>query len=162
MYPTPYEAVLPLLPWVGENVTFCEPCAGDGDLVNHLQAHGHQCVAAYDAAPETSYPRMDATLLERTHLKGADYIITNPPWTRELLHSMIVRFSDLAPTWLLFDADWLFTKQASPYLDRCTAIVAVGRVKWIPGSKNTGKDNCAWYRFEKPGVLQNYPIFVGR
>jgi hypothetical protein len=27
-------------------------------------------------------------------------------------------------------------------------IVSVGRVKWIEGSKNTGKDNCAWYLFD--------------
>jgi hypothetical protein len=27
-------------------------------------------------------------------------------------------------------------------------IVAIGRVKWIAGSKNTGKENYAWYRFD--------------
>ena len=26
--------------------------------------------------------------------------------------------------------------------------MAIGRVKWIEGSKHTGKDNRAWYRFD--------------
>jgi len=33
----------------------------------------------------------------------------------------------------------------------------VGRVKWIPDSKATGKDNCAWYFFsEGEGVTEFY------
>ena len=40
------------------------------------------------------------------------------------------------------------------------AVVSVGRVKWIPGSKMTGKDNCAWHLFwpEAGGITQ----FIGR
>jgi hypothetical protein len=30
----------------------------------------------------------------------------------------------------------------------CSDIVAIGRVKWIAGSKFTGKDNACWYRFD--------------
>jgi hypothetical protein len=30
----------------------------------------------------------------------------------------------------------------------CSDIVAIGRVKWTEGSKHTGKDNYAWYRFD--------------
>ena len=32
----------------------------------------------------------------------ADYIITNPPWDRKLLHPMIEYFTAFRPTWLLF------------------------------------------------------------
>ena len=32
-------------------------------------------------------------------------------------------------------------------MNHCTDIVPIGRLKWEPGSKYTGKDNCAWYRF---------------
>ena len=32
-------------------------------------------------------------------------------------------------------------------MKRCRKVVSVGRLKWIPGSKHTGKDNCAWYLF---------------
>jgi hypothetical protein len=160
-YPTPMEAVRPLLPWLPSNATFCEPCAGQGDLIRHLEVSGHRCTSAFDADPASAYPVLDGRNLNTDLLGGADFIITNPPWTRDILHDLIMRFSDIAPTWLLFDADWMFTKQAAPYIKRCTAIIAVGRVKWIPGSKNTGKDNCAWYRFEQQHVMTR-PYFVGR
>jgi hypothetical protein len=78
-------------------------------------------------------------------------IITNPPWDRAPLHQIIERCSRLAPTWLLFDADWMFTKQSAPYMKYCRHIVAVGRVKWIADSKGAGKDNCAWYMFDDMG-----------
>jgi hypothetical protein len=48
---------------------------------------------------------------------------------------------------LLLDADWAHTKQAAPFLPSCSDIVAIGRVKWFPDSKFSGKDNCSWYRF---------------
>ena len=164
-YATPEAAVLPLLPWLPANARFCEPCAGQGDLIRHLMAHGHSCVSAFDLSPGTPYPEKDALQLERADIDTANYIITNPPWSRDVLHPMIMAFKDIAPTWLLFDADWAYTKQAIPYMDYCQMIVAVGRVKWIAGSKNTGKDNCAWYNFSHPKHL--YPevsktAFVGR
>lgn len=72
---------------------------------------------------------------------------------------MIECFRNLLPTWLLFDADWAHTKQASEYLKYCSKIVSIGRVKWIPDSKMTGKDNCAWYLFNKdPQEI----VFYGR
>ena len=164
-YATPEAAVLPLLPYLPRQTRFCEPCAGGGDLIRHLEKHGHECITAFDLGGLQSYPVIDATQMTRSNLAGADYIITNPPWSRNILHGMIDRFASIAPTWLLFDADWAFTKQAIPYMDYCQMIVAVGRVKWIEGSKNTGKDNCAWYNFSHPKHL--YPevsktAFVGR
>ena len=164
-YATPEAAVLPLLPWLPANAKFCEPCAGEGDLIRHLEKHGHHCAHAFDLNSDKFYRVKDARFMVPSELAGADYIITNPPWSRDVLHPMITRFADIAPTWLLFDADWAFTKQAIPYMDYCQMIVAVGRVKWIEGSKNTGKDNCAWYNFSHPKHL--YPevsktAFVGR
>ena len=64
------------------------------------------------------------------------------------MHRLIAHFQRILPTWLLLDADWAFTKQAKSYLTCCSDIVAIGRVKWIEGSKYTGKDNHAWYRFD--------------
>jgi len=60
---------------------------------------------------------------------------------------------------LLFYADWMHTKQSIPYMPYCHKIVSVGRVKWIPGSKSVGKDNCAWYLFDKH---EAETIFYGR
>ena len=160
-YATPYEAVAPLLPWLPAVARYCEPCAGEGDLTQHLDKHGHQCVAAFDLDPSSPYPEKDALQMTGQDAGDANYIITNPPWSRHILHPMIIRFSDIAPTWLLFDADWAFTKQSKPYMQRCQMIVAVGRVKWIAESKNTGKDNCAWYLFNRTAP-HSQPQFVGR
>ena len=91
---------------------------------------------------------------------GTGYIITNPPWDREILHPMIEHFSALRPTWLLLDADWIHTKQSAPFMPWLRKIVSVGRVKWIPDSKMTGKDNCAWHLFDQNSEGQTE--FVGR
>ena len=50
-YPTPYQAVLPLVEHLPELYTFTEPCAGDGRLIDHLEKHGGTCTQAYDVEP---------------------------------------------------------------------------------------------------------------
>jgi hypothetical protein len=44
LYPTPAAAMLPLIPHLRGVRTFAEPCAGDGDLVRHLESNGPRCV----------------------------------------------------------------------------------------------------------------------
>lgn len=92
-------------------------------------------------------------------LVESDYIITNPPWSRNILHPMIDFFSEKRPTWLLFDADWVHTRQSAPYLDRLQTVVSVGRIKWF--GTMSGKDNCAWHLFDK-GAKKPYAEFYGR
>lgn len=157
-YPTPVEAVRPLLAHLPPSVRFSEPCAGDGALVDHLKAAGHVCVWESDIEPRRSMIQADA--LELLYPESQDCIITNPPWSRDVLHRLIVWLSDQRPTWLLFDADWVHTRQAAPYLSRLCKIVSVGRVKWISGSPFTGKDNCAWHLFTRDGAAA--PAFYGR
>jgi len=150
-YPTPFKAVKPLLrhlPQDMNRITYCEPCAGAGHLVSHLQPYA-DCVAAYDVSPQAMWIKpLDASFLTITDLNGAGMIITNPPWEREPLHQIINRCSMLAPTWLLFDADWMHTRQSVPYMGICVKIVSVGRVKWIEDSDMAGKENCCWYLFD--------------
>jgi hypothetical protein len=50
-YPTPYEAVVPLLPHLPWPCSFIEHCAGDGALIRHLERAGHVCNFAYDIEP---------------------------------------------------------------------------------------------------------------
>jgi hypothetical protein len=140
-YPTPRAAVVPLIPHLRGVRTFAEPCAGDGDLVRHLESFGLRCVWQGDI-------RTGQDALAFDHYGGANANITNPPHARKLMHRIIPHFQRIAPTWLLLDSDWAQTKQAAPFLPACSDIVAIGRVKWIPGSKHTGKDNFAWYRFD--------------
>ena len=157
-YPTPYQAVLPLVAHLPEWYTFIEPCAGDGRLIDHLEKHGGKCTHAYDIEPQNDRVMMyDAMLLKQL---STPYIITNPPWDRKVLHPMIEHFSSIAPTWLLFDADWMHTKQSIDFMPRLKKVVSIGRVKWIEGSKSTGKDNCCWYLFDKPNDIPTQ--FFGR
>ena len=185
-YPTPYAAVMPLVPYLpngaldkfmgdvnlnpgsvnyAQSFKYAEPCAGDGALMRHLRIHGGFCTYASDIKPEShGIKTANALDIEIKDLNGADYIITNPPRSRDnksdyILHRMIDHFRNLAPTWLLFDADWMHTKQSAPFMPYCHKIVSVGRMKWIPDSKMTGKDNCAWYLFDN---FKDRTEFIGR
>jgi hypothetical protein len=152
-YPTPRAAVVPLIPYLRGVRNFAEPCAGDGALVRHLESFGLRCVYSGDI-------RTGQDALALNDYGAADLIISNPPWSRDLMHRLITHFQIIRPTWLLLDADWAHTKQAAPFLAHCSDIVAVGRVKWIEGSKYTGKDNCAWHQFD---IKHNAgPVFHGR
>ena len=148
-YPTPYEAVIPLIPHLKSGQTFIEPCAGDGRLIKHLELHGLNCVYACDLSPQAPGIEKRDVLFFDSRLPSADLIITNPPWCRDSLHPMIDIFSGQADTWLLFDADWMHTIQAAPFKNLCQKIVSVGRVQWIEGSETSGMDNAAWYLFSK-------------
>jgi hypothetical protein len=140
-YPTPQAAVEPLIPYLRGIRSFAEPCAGDGALVRHLEEFGLRCVYAGDIRSG-----QDALALDQ--YGAADAIITNPPYTRNLMHRLIAHFQRILPAWLLLDSDWASTRQAAPFLPCCSDIVAIGCVKWIEGSKHTGKDNHAWFRFD--------------
>lgn len=162
-YDTPFEALEPLLPHLPvKPFGFVEPCAGTGVLAMSIELMlGHaRCVDRFDVKPRGPDVRRADALVEDWPPQP-EMFITNPPWTREILHPMIERFRNATlGTWLLFDADWMHTKQATPYLPFCRKIVSVGRVKWIPGTKQTGKDNCCWYWFVREPI--GITTFVGR
>ena len=149
-YPTPIEALEPLIKHLPSSFTYVEPCAGDGRLIDHIKfltGGLSSCNGAYDVEPQSLLvTKADALDLVSSF---ADYYITNPPWNRAILHPLIEHLSSQKPTWLLFDADWMHTKQSAPFMTYCHKIVSVGRVKWIEDSKHTGKDNCCWYLFDK-------------
>lgn len=158
-YVTPPEAVTPLLPHLEAMTIFVEPCAGDGSLINILESHGHFCTLAYDISPKHQDIIEKDALLH--HPFRPNMFITNPPWSRNVLHPLIIHLSNMAPTWLLFDGDWAHTKQSIPFLKRCRKIVSIGRVKWIKDSPHTGKDNACWYYFTKD-ENGGPPQFYGR
>jgi hypothetical protein len=141
-YATPEAAVLPLLPWLNQSQvrTFAEPCAGDGALVRHLTRAGLKCVYEADIIEGK-----DALAI--WNYNRPDMIITNPPWSRPILHLLIAHFITIAPTWLLFDQNWIGTKQAIPFLSFCSDILPIGRIIWIEGTNMPGKDDAAWFRF---------------
>ena len=167
-YATPYEAVVPLLEHLPKKqFGFAEPCAGDGTLIKHIEnSTNGWCSWASDIEPQTEIAQSSIILTRHfreitiTDLHEADYIITNPPWDRKILHDMIDYFTACRPTWLLFDADWMHTKQSSIFQKMLKKVVSIGRIKWIEGSKNTGKDNCCWYYFDENNKDQTK--FYGR
>ena len=81
----------------------------NGALVRHLESFGLRCVYAGDIATG-----QDALALDT--YGDADAIITNPPYTRPLMHALISHFARILPTWLLLETDWASTKQAAPFM----------------------------------------------
>lgn len=161
-YPTPINAVKPLIPHLPENFCFVEPCAGDGRLVEHLvYLTDNKAIPTLISDIEPQGDNIsEADVFDVTVPEETDYIITNPPWDRKILHPLIMHLCSQKPTWLLFDANWMFTKQASDYLKYCEKIVTIGRVKWIEDSKMTGKDDSCWYLFTPNPIAK--PIFFGK
>jgi hypothetical protein len=147
-YPTPVEAARPLLAHLAPATKFVEPCAGDGALIGHLHDAGHRCTYAFDIEPQATGIHIGDARIELSAGHGADVFITNPPWDRKILHPIIANLCSRLPTWLLFDADWMHTRQAAPFMPLLRKVVSVGRVKWIPDSPFTGKDNCCWHLFD--------------
>jgi hypothetical protein len=146
-YQTPAKPVQPVLPFLRAEgiVQFAEPCSGEGRLIAHLEAAGFECV--YDADITDGCDALDLTA---EMIADADAIITNPPWTRALMHPLLWHFLSLGkPVWLLFDSDWAHNVQAVPFLPHCSHMVSIGRVRWMEGTKHSGKDNCCWYRFDQ-------------
>lgn len=145
------RAAVAINPHLKAGTIYAEPCYGQGDLVLSLAENGHSCGWASDIVrPNNVGYTIDCLELTAEHLECVDAIITNPPWSRPVLHAIIEHFVEIIPyAWLLFDADWAHTKQSAPYMEKCTDIVSIGRLIWIPGTTTSGKDNCAWYRFSK-------------
>jgi hypothetical protein len=165
LWPTPYHGILPLLPHLPDKVHFLEPCAGDGRMIGYLQEHGHVCEGAWDIEPQDpSIRALDARYLITGLAYDRFMFITNPPWSRDILHPLIMHLLPQHPTWLLFDADWAHTKQATPILPFCKLIVSAGRIKWLEGQEadkgHSPKDNCAWYFFTPH--RGGGPVFKGK
>lgn len=138
------RAVPPLLPYL-DPVPFVEPCAGRGHLLDQLVGYGLPCVGAYDIEPgRADVDPGDASALR---LPEGVQVITNPPWSRPLLHAIIANLAPQGTVWLLYDSDWLFTQQSAPYLSLLHAVVPVGRLRWVENTPHDAQDSCAWYRF---------------
>lgn len=161
LWPTPPEPMAHLLPHLPRGATFCEPCAGAGAMLDYFESAGHLCVFACDIVPG----RADITQLPATAMRylRCDLFITNPPWRWEWLQPIILVLSAQKPTWLLLSADFAHNLQTQDVMRRCTKIVPVGRVQWVPGSKHKGGyENAAWYCFEPghtegPTLLRRMP-----
>ena len=164
-YPTPLAAIQPLVPHLPKGeFTFADTSFGTGDL-----AHGVELLTegrgtcTFKSDIEDRHPdswQKDMFDVTRGHLDGVTMGIFNTPWDRGIFHRAIEHFRQILPCWFLIDADWMHTIQSEEIILGCRKIVSVGRVKWMPGSKHTGKDNCQWMLFDRGEY--DFIQFVGR
>ena len=111
--------------------SFCEPCAGDGRLVEHLEGFdiGLLNFFACDIEPRAEWSiEFDANNLSESEVEYCDMIITNPPFDWKMLKPLMDKFISLRPTVLLLPADFMHNVRFSPYLNYCYKIVTIGRV----------------------------------
>ena len=149
-YPTPVEALRPLVPHLPRAGTYAEPCVGDGALVRGMAAvaPGWQCVATSDLHCPVR-PR-SAALVRLP--EGVDAAITNPPWPApgqrgEPVLGIIHNLAAQAPTWLLLPWTFAAARYFAGVSHLCTDVLPIGRVSWM-GNGVPSKDDAAWFRFE--------------
>lgn len=155
-YPTPMEAVVPLIPHLDCCSMFFEPCAGNGALIKHIEelTEGNIfCVDACDIDPQPSdwvfeIEQRNALSLKFEDVADSDYIITNPPFLWSMLQPLLDHLPTLRPTWLLLPFAYACNKRMAPYMKVCKKVVPIGRVKWIEGSTSSGTDDFAWFLFD--------------
>lgn len=143
-YLSPYEAALPLRPFLQGVGTFSEPCCANGCLIRWIESFGPTCVHSGDIQLG-----IDALVDPWLMRNRVDAIITNPPYTWKILEAMLRRFISIAPTWLLLESDFAFNLQSAHFMSMCSDIVPIGRVRWFRESEHDSKDNFAWYRFHQ-------------
>ena len=158
-------AVATLIPFI-KGKTFAEPCSGNGDLVDLLFVDA-TCNWESDIEPQKEgVTQKDALNLTKNDLWNCEYIITNPPFSFEMLQPLLEHLPTLKPTWLLLNATFMQNKRSQPYIKKCSDIVSVGRLYWITeGGDPTqrgikGKEDYCWYLFHDKE--QERTIFHGR
>lgn len=142
--------------------SYAEPCYGEGDLENLLRDFA-LCEWRSDIRTTTSgCYTLDASCLSKESIDRCDLIITNPPYTRNVLLPMIEKFISLKPTWLLLPADYMHNVYFGDYMSRCSKVVSIGRLKWFKDSPHTSTDNYAWYYWKYKADTETETVFYGR
>ncbi|RUX48653.1 hypothetical protein EOA33_14910 [Mesorhizobium sp. M4A.F.Ca.ET.050.02.1.1] len=162
LYCTPAMALPPLLMHLPDRVRYLEPTAGNGALVRGLAEHGHICQLAIDIDPtDPNVICRDAISLTAADVGGIDMIIGNLPWSWAMFQPLLEHLLTLGlPVWILRDTPWLFNRRSSALVRRCALMQPTRRLRWIPNTKHTAKDDCAWHFF--PGGQQSGPQILPR
>lgn len=144
--------------------TYAEPAYGNGDLENLLSGVA-TCKWRSDIRNTVDNSLvMDALDVTKEDLVDCDLIVTNPPFSKDILLPLIDHFVSLKPTWLLLPADYAHNIYFSPYMERCSKVVSVGRVCWFPkdGKRVASTENFAWYFWKYCATSDTDTIFYGR
>lgn len=143
-YVTPLAATLPLRPFLGNIRTFAEPCCANRQLVAHIEEAGPLCIHSGDI--QEGIDALKDPVLRQLIV---DAIITNPPYTWDVLEPMLDLFPSIAPTWLLLEADFMHRPQRSGrHMPICSDVVSIGQVRWFDETKHKSTSHYAWYRFD--------------
>ena len=140
---------------------YAEPCCGEGDLTE-LLTEVSICKWESDIENRGAGKVWDAMCLSKHELEKCDLIITNPPFTKSVLLPLIDHFTTLKPTWLLLPSDMMHNKYFGSYMDKCSKVVSIGRVKWFKDSKATSTDNFCWYFWQHKATADTETFFYGR
>lgn len=152
------------------NISYGEPCFGEGALTRILTRHlkglafcGHASDLHPERAPEgLNVRKLDARTLTRSDLeRHVDLWITNTPWQRTHLHPIIDNLTKVAPLWCILPAEFAHRRRNYDYLRKCTHILPVGPVQFRPTKSGNGFFCYAWYRFVDEWQ-QDYPSFMPR
>lgn len=88
---------------------------------------------------------MDAREINLYQLNYAEVVITNPPYSKWMLHPIIDNLVQIAPTWMLLSSDFMHRRASAPYMKRCEKVVSAGQIRWFGDS--TGRYTSCWYLF---------------
>lgn len=148
------EALSVYLP---ETFTFIEPFAGQGDLINQIlyRKSNAECIEAYDINNNKiteNYTIKKQDIRETLFNKVPDLFISNPPFSRsymKLTKEIILRTSNIASSWYLLPFATACNKGFNEQMSRCSKVVPVGRVRWIPHSEHDETKDIAWFKFQR-------------
>lgn len=153
-WPTPREAVVPLIPMLPRAARYGEPLAGNGALVGHLSElwPGGQPALVSDIHPEApGIMAKDVMLITKATAPDVDMFISNPPWPKtgqngDPALGIILHLITIAPCWMLLPWDFAANIYFGKVARFCETIVPIGRVSWL-GNGRAGTDNVAWFYF---------------
>ena len=129
-YATPIEPVRPLLHHLPPRCRFIEPCGGAGDLIRHLEAHGHDCVVSVD--PEPRSPRVTVGTAETVDTGAAEISITNPPFRKGMIVPILrAAMGWSIASWWLLPSDMLINQYFAPFAPHIVQVVPIGRIVWF-------------------------------
>jgi hypothetical protein len=162
-YPTTDpKAIPPKLVKFIRGKSYAEPCYGEGDLEDLLMDVA-TCRWRSDIRETVGSSKVvDAMCLSKEDIARCDYIITNPPFSRDVLLPLIDHFVSMKPTWLLLPAGYMNNIYFGPYMRKCSKVVSIGRIKWFKDSKHTSTDDFCWYFWVKGATTDTRTEFYGR
>lgn len=153
------KAIPPNLVKYIKGKTYAEPCYGNGDLEGLVRPYGAYCGWRSDIRDVENAYQLDGLVITGQDLEKCDIILTNPPYTKDILLPLIEHWTKLKPTWLLLPATFMHVKYASPYMAKCSNIISIGRLYFF---ENTWVENHPFKWEElKEGLEVGYDLTKG-